>query len=146
MCQGDETATIAVMVPSVVSLYKHLNALARTAMYNVPVVKALLEDLTARFKGLLHTLRIVALPTDEEADTMTFEKDIYLVTSVLDPVYRFIWLEEDHSGSPEVKSALRSYIADAIIHQASLVDSKHPSSSDQPFVPTENDSNTCTLC
>jgi hypothetical protein len=143
VCQGDETATIGVIVPSVVSLYKHLKALTRTSKYNVPVVKALLGALTARFKGLLQILRIVELPTDEEADTMTFGKAIYLVASVLDPVYGFIWLEADHPGSPEVKSALRSYITDAIIHQASLVDDKHPSNSDQSFVPAENDSNTC---
>ena len=47
MCQGDKTATIGIIVPPVVSLYKHLKALARMAKYNVPVVKALLAALTA---------------------------------------------------------------------------------------------------
>jgi len=143
LCQGDEIATIGVIVPSVVSLYKHLKALVRTAKYNVPVVKALLGALSTRFKGLLHKLRIVALPTEEEADAMTFGKDMFLVASVLDPVYGFIWLEEDHPGSPAVKSALRSYITDAIIHQASLVDAKHPSKPDQAIVPLENVSVAC---
>ena len=106
-------------------------------------VKALLGSLSARFKGLMQILRIVAIPTDEDADAVTFGKDIYLVASVLDPVYGFIWLKEDHPGSPDVKSALRSYITDAIIHQASLVDAKHPSKPDQAIVPTENDSVPC---
>lgn len=128
LCQGDELATIGVIVPSVVSLHKHLKAHVRTVKYNIHLVKALLESLHARFNGLLQLLNILPIPENDEAETQTFGKVMYLVASVLDPVYGFVWLEEDHPGSSDVKDTLRCFITDAILQQASLIDAKHANS------------------
>lgn len=61
VCQGDEVATISVIVPSIVSLYKHLKTLTRTAKFNMPLVKGLFDSLCARFKGLLQLLNILPM-------------------------------------------------------------------------------------
>jgi len=47
---------------------------------------------------------------------------MYLFASVLDPVYGFVWVEDDYPGTRDVKDALRSRITDAILQQATVFD------------------------
>jgi len=124
VCQGDEVATIGVIVPSVISLYKHLQGYVKSAKHTASLVRTLLESLCRRFKGLLQLVKVLEVPKDDEIDTATFGKVIYLVAAVLDPDYGFVWLEDDHPGSQDIKDGIRIMITDAIIQQANRVDAK----------------------
>jgi hypothetical protein len=73
---------------------------------------------------------------------MTFGKVMYLVVSVFDSVYRFVWLEEDHPGSSYVKATSSMPLYTRPVHQASLMDAKHASNCEVQVAATVSDGNT----
>lgn len=123
VCQGNKYSTVGIVVPSVVALHKHLlaaktTAAATRARHHTAVVNALLDSLCHRFHGLLHILHMAPPPINVENSQKSFGNTIYPMSTVLDPNYNFVWLEEDHPGSEDVKVSLKNQIIDDIIKEA----------------------------
>lgn len=107
--QGDTFPTLGCVVPSVVSLYKILISLCETAQFHKVFARALLDSLTSRFHGML--LQISLIAQDPQPNPKAPYADfVYVMAAVLDPKYKFIWLDADHSGTPELKQEVKKSI------------------------------------
>lgn len=107
LVQSDQVPTLGCVVPSIVSLYNLMTDFSAKASLHAGLVRALLESLTIRFRGLLERIHLVP---ESECISKPYSEKIYLIASVLDPLYGFIWLDVDHRGSLEVKRRIKESI------------------------------------
>ncbi len=109
--QGDKTVTISCIVPVVLSLRKFLlekvDKVRVTRVFTV-MVCTMLQSLNDRFHGLL-TGKLDIITNFNAARDLSFDDDVFLLASALDPNFGFHWLQ-DHPGSDADKETLRRRI------------------------------------
>ena len=108
--QGDSVlASISCVVPTIVGLFKFLNEALQTCQHHLNLLRQLKSSLEKRFRALLITIGI--LPDVDGFDRSsydTFGGLLYPISSVLDPSYGLVWLDEDHPGDEALKAGLRT--------------------------------------
>lgn len=127
LTQGEKYATIGCVTPCIIGLYNCLVRLQQSCKYHGALVRQLMDSLQSRFGGLLTNVGILDEPNNEG-----FVNVLYLMASLLDPNYGFVWLENDLQVSVAVKDALQHKIIDAIIREAESVCTCPPSTADSP--------------
>jgi hypothetical protein len=106
--QGDQYPTLGCVVPSLVSLHKILSTQCQTAQYHKVFARALLDSLVTRFRGLY--VNVGLLPGNPASDGKAFGDFVYIMAAVMDPMYNFIWLDVDHTGTAAFKRELKTTI------------------------------------
>jgi len=110
LTQGEQYPTIGCIIPSVVALDRCLQDLSTCTVHHTAVVKALRESLRRRFLGLFQRIMILPITdNDTQPAAATFGSEIYLLSSLLDPSYGLLWLE-DHTELTAVKQNLKDSI------------------------------------
>lgn len=112
--QGDSYITISCVVPSVIGLYQFLSSFQNTSKYHGPMSRALMDSLSTRFAGLLTNVGILD-EVIEAGSCNAFGSMVYLMTSLLDPSYGFVWINDVLPLSNESKLALVHKITEEIV-------------------------------
>lgn len=107
LTQGENITTISMVLPCVLSLYKHLT---ESKMNYLEVLRReLLKSLTERFGGLL---RLVGFQSNASLPPM--DDKLYLITALLDPKFNIRFIKHTAPVSEEIKdctiSEIKSYI------------------------------------
>ena len=79
------------VVPAVLSLYKHVNRMVTTLKYLAPTALVLRDSLIARFEGLFAR---VGMAHSINLEKSPFASKIYFLATILDPNYQLYWVEE----------------------------------------------------
>ena len=112
LCQGEKYTTVGCIVPSIVSLHKHLRSMEQHSKHHRLMITALMESLYKRFGGLLTTLKFPNVSTSSTSGSRSpsgFSEDVYVIACALDPSYGTLWLD-DHPGDVSTKNQLKDYI------------------------------------
>ena len=112
LTQGDSMVTISCVVPVVLSLARSLRCATEEGSSLTAFVNNLTQGLHDRFCGIFRKLNI-ALPagvrTVNTGRDLSFDDDIYLMSSALDPTYAYHWLQ-DIPSTFEERQATRHHI------------------------------------
>jgi hypothetical protein len=117
LTQGDKMITISCVVPVILSLTKTLTSLYDQASIFNALVKNLLCGMHDRFRGVFRNLRIPP-PTGfrlSASRDLSFDDDIFLMASAMDPTYAYHWLQ-DHPACYEETQVIRHQIDGKILN------------------------------
>ncbi len=129
--QGETFTTVGCVAPSVVNLYKNLLSFQQTCKFQGTVVRALMDSLCSRFGGLLTMVGIL-----DDTENKGFKDLLYPMSSILDPKYGFIWIEEDLQITEDAKLSLINKLKEAVIREAEKLCVIESRQDVQPQVPT----------
>ena len=102
--QGDKAVTISSIVPTVLSLAQCLQQLHTTHLTALRV--QLLDSLRTRFSGIFAQMEVI--PQVQPVIDLPFGSSIYVLSSVLDPSYYLMWVDEYLEGSAEYRDQVRA--------------------------------------
>jgi hypothetical protein len=94
LTEGEKSVTISYVLPAVLKLQRHLQALNEKAKFCTPMVEALIKSLNHRFDGLLNVSTPSSCRHDVPSGTC-FDAHIYLIAAFFDPKFRLQWIEKD---------------------------------------------------
>lgn len=107
LTQGDKTVTLSLVLPCILSIYKHLEDLR--PRFCAPLVRKLQDSLKKRFQNIFD---LVA--SDRTSNSST----IYLMATVLDPAFGITWTESlpnEYNPGEETSDILRRRISRKLI-------------------------------
>lgn len=100
--------TVSTILPSVLSLYKHLLNVRVKAQYLSDTATDLADGLYCNFKGVFANVGMTG--SDEEvASMLEFGESVYMLATVLDPTYGLHWLSDVHANEA-AKSILKKRV------------------------------------
>lgn len=105
LTQGEKMVTISCVVPTVLSLTKHVGCRLASGSTMTAFLKSLLQSLQSRFAKLFDLLGI-AVNTSNHSNSLAFTSNLFLLSPALDPTFAYNWLG-DHPGTAAEKEALR---------------------------------------
>lgn len=88
-CQAEEMVTASLVIPSIVHLLVHLRDIKNNLLICKKLVQELEKSLNKRFSGIIDRLNLV--DTD---DNKNFGDLLYFIATVLDPSFRFYWIQD----------------------------------------------------
>lgn len=110
IAQGETTATIGIVVPSILSISRHLRHCAEKPNCQLTtLIRGLEDSLVKRFKGIFLNMKLLTTTNNNENDG-PFGDIIYTIAAVLDPTFCFMWLDNDVPVDENVKDGLRKKI------------------------------------
>jgi hypothetical protein len=107
--QSDSAVTISLVVPSLVHLIDHLNKIKPHLGYLSTLCSQLKQSIEKRFSGIVHRLF-----QKEISDQDKFADAIYFVAAVLDPRFKFLWLQQMHYR-PAVESKMKQSLLHLVL-------------------------------
>ena len=111
LTQGEKNISISCVVPIVLSLNRFLMQIEQGNQFS-GLVRNLLEGLHDRFQGIFANLKITpphTMRSSNVARDLSFNDDMFLMASALDPTYAYHWLQ-DHPATFEERQAIRRCI------------------------------------
>jgi hypothetical protein len=128
-CQAEEVVTVSLVMPSIVHLLVHLRDIKNDLSICKKLVQQLEESLRKRFSGIINRLNLI-----DVTDYKNYGDPLYFMAAVLDPSFRFYWME-DLKLPVQQENRLKQNIIGLIIneinkdvHQSQLQTSKINSS------------------
>lgn len=95
--------TLSYVVPYVLSLNRHLEEMKKTVKYCLPLVNALMTSLRTRFSGVFERTGMMS----KLKPNCEFSDDVYFISTVLDPMFTFQWIDCDVIAPDLAKDTLR---------------------------------------
>ena len=90
--QGDKDMTVSCVLPCILYLNNHLREMKTKLKYCLPLVKALEKSPLKCFEFVFQRCQMAA---GESKASNKFEHDIFFITAILSPRFRFYWLDND---------------------------------------------------
>ena len=109
LTQGDKMVTISCIIPVILSLTKKLQSTNGPATTFTGLIKNLLQGLHDRFRGIYASLGIETPGCHGGGRDLSFDGDVFLMATSLDPTYAYHWLD-DLPASFEEKQGIRRKI------------------------------------
>lgn len=103
LTQGDKVVTISMVVPTVLELRSHLDAMDGERKLCRSLTRALRASLERRFAGIFVRLGVV----DDEGPDLPFSHDVYIHGAMLDPQFGLKWVDMEVKTSDSAKHKLR---------------------------------------
>uniref|UniRef100_H2Z2H9 HAT C-terminal dimerisation domain-containing protein n=1 Tax=Ciona savignyi TaxID=51511 RepID=H2Z2H9_CIOSA len=137
LTEGEHLPTISLVVPTLLSLNRHLEQYCYKAKLLRTVVTELQISLKERFYGVFRNLSLCdEIPTLVEIGNQhPFGEPVYLLAAVLDPMFSFQWMI-DLDISDWQKDHIRGKVTDLIVEEADfllLQSTSDPGENDDAF-------------
>ena len=107
LTQEEETPTISLVLPTVISLQKHLQEfLKKNAKYLKVMAEQLMQSFSTRFCGIFCNtgsldINPILSSTFSWSTTKPFGETVYVVAATLDPMFGLQWIEEIRASDEE---------------------------------------------
>nr|XP_039271407.1 uncharacterized protein LOC120345886 [Styela clava] len=114
-----KSCSISVVVPTVLSLYKHLMNFTHKVKCLRNMVTHMIDSLYLRFKGIFINVGMsdLNLYDDHTGNALNFSEQVYIQAAVLDPTFGFQWLKFVDADL-SIKRMLKKKIMDDIAMSA----------------------------
>ena len=109
--QSESVVTISLVVPSIVHLLDHLNAMKSSVTYLKKLISQLESAINKRFAGIVSYLSQQPVSVDEP-----YSDPIYFVASVLDPQFKLHWLQQ-MKYNPAVESKMKQLLIQTVLNE-----------------------------
>ena len=110
-CQSETIVTVSLVVPAIVHLIVHLRDVQGSLKFCTKLVQQLKLSIEKRFAGVVNRLNQT---TVDESDP--FNDPIYFMAPVLDPSFRFFWLQ-DLKLAVNVENRLKQSVIQLILEE-----------------------------
>ena len=109
--QSESVVTISLVVPSIVHLLDHLNAMKSSVTHLNKLISQLEPAINKRFAGIVSYLLQQPVSDDEP-----YSDPIYFVTSVLNPRFKLYWLQQ-MKYNPAVEPRMKQLLIQTVLKE-----------------------------
>lgn len=120
LCQGEFTVTISAVLPSVLSLNRHLIRLSQNNDIQLTsLVTVLQQSLQKRFSGIFFNVHMVT--SKEDSRELPFVDIVYMISAFLDPRFALQWLDNDVLADVLEKNNIRKRVTGKLMTDCLLI-------------------------